>query len=113
MPRYQPISQESAINHKDTYQARLQAQLEEWEAGINSLQAEAGTIQSGDLPELRRAMLHPDRLADLRNRLAAARAKLTELMRADQEDWIALQESTERAWDELGDAMNSGNQRFE
>lgn len=112
-PRHQPISGERDINHKDAYQQRLQSQLEKWEAGINSLQAEAGRGQPGDQPELRKALLHPDRIADLRDKLAVARAKLTELRHTDQDDWIALREETERVWDEIGDAMNSGNHRFE
>lgn len=112
-PGHQPILWERDINHKVAYQQRLQAQLKKWEAGINSLQAEAGRGQSGDQPEIRKALFHPDRIADLRDRLAVARAKLTELEHADQDAWGALQEDTERVWDEIGDAMNSGNQRFE
>ena len=94
------------MDRKDVYQAKLQAQLDEWKADIAKLRAKAEKAQA----EAR--LKYMEEVDDLRAQQKKAEARLEALQNAHGEAWKDMKSGVEAAWDEMGDAMKRAWGRF-
>ena len=94
------------MNMKESYQQKLQAELDEWSAEINKLKAKA------DKAEADIKLKYYEQIEELREKQEAANGKLTELMAASDDAWEDLKAGAESAWLSLGDAVKKATSRF-
>lgn len=94
------------MSMKESYQQKLQAQLDEWNADIDKLKARA------DKAEATTKLKYYEKVEELREKQAAANAKLTELMAASDDAWEDLKVGAESAWLALGESVKSATSRF-
>ena len=80
------------MSNRTVFIARLKAQLDEWSAELHRLEARVGKagMDAGD--KYRHA------IDELRERKAAAEAKLDELSDAGEDTWEDLKDEAERIW---------------
>lgn len=86
------------MSMKESYEKKLQAQLDEWSADIDKLKAKA------DKAEANVQIAYYKQVDELRSMQKAASQKLAELKGAGDDAWEELKASIEKTWDRL--AMN-------
>jgi carbonic anhydrase len=84
----------------------MEAQLGEWGAEIDKLQAKADKVKE----DAKQGYL--DQIEDLRAKQAAMQAKLQELKTSDEGAWGDLKEGLDKSWNEIKDAFNKAADRF-
>jgi chromosome segregation ATPase len=88
------------------YRRKLRAQLDEWEAELNKLQARtekaAADVRLKKEEQLRR----------LRENKDALRAKLEALQTAGGDAWDRLKEGTDKAWNDFKEAVGRARAEF-
>mgnify|MGYP006309054223 CR=1 FL=1 len=94
------------MSMKESYEKKLQAQLDEWDAEINKLKAKADKAQADAQLE------YYEKVEELRMMQEAARAKLTELREAGDDAWEDLKAGLEAARDSMGKALKAAGSRF-
>lgn len=94
------------MSMKETYQQKLQAQLDEWNAEIEKLKAKS------DKAEADIKLEYYEEIEDLRVRQEAAREKLTTLKNASDDAWQDLKAGIDDAWHTLGEAVQKAVARF-
>ncbi|MGQ3684652.1 MAG: coiled coil domain-containing protein [Candidatus Loosdrechtia sp.] len=92
---------------KETYEKKLQAQLDEWEAEINKLKDKADKAAAEAQPEYNKL------IDELRSMQEAAKKKIAELKAAGDNAWEHLEEGIENIFNSLGKALDSMNSRFQ
>lgn len=97
---------EIIMSMKETYEQKLQAQLDEWGAEIDKLKAKAAKAEADAQLE------YYKQIEELRSMQEAANAKLAELKAAGDDAWEDLKAGIESAWDSLGTALKSASSRF-
>ena len=80
---------------RDAYVQKLKAQLDEWNADINKLEAESDQAEAGTKIEYQK------RIADLRARLKEVGDKIGELQQTGEEPWENLKQGLENSWEIL------------
>jgi uncharacterized coiled-coil DUF342 family protein len=98
---------EIIMSMKQTYEQKLQAQLDEWSAEIDKLKAKA------DKAEADTQLEYYKQIEGLRSKQEAANEKLAELKAASDDAWEDLKAGVESAWDSLGNALKSASSRFQ
>ncbi len=91
---------------QNAYKEKLAAQLKEWDAQINLLEAKAGKL-SADL-KLKRA----EEIVELRARQNAASEKMKELEKATGEAWEEVKLTADIVWEELKAGVTAAQQKF-
>jgi len=91
---------------KESYQEKLQAELDEWSADIDKLKAKA------DKAEANVKLEYYEQVEALRVKQEAAKDKLAVLKAASDDAWEDLKAGTESAWLALGDAIRKAASRF-
>ena len=91
---------------QNAYKEKLAAQLKEWDAQINLLEAKAGKL-SADL-KLKRA----EEIVELRARQNAASEKMKELEEATGEAWERVKLTAVIVWEELKAGVTAAQQKF-
>ncbi len=91
---------------QNAYKEKLAAQLKEWDAQINLLEAKAGKL-SADL-KLKRA----EEIVQLRARQNAASEKMKELEEATGEAWERVKLTADIVWEELKAGVTAAQQKF-
>lgn len=91
---------------KETYEEKLQAQLDEWGADIDKLKAKADSAEADVQLE------YYKQIEELRSMQETAANKLTELKDTSDDAWEDLKAGINSAWDSLGNALNSAASRF-
>ncbi len=91
---------------KETYQKKLQAQLDEWNTEIEKLKAKA------DKAEADIKLEYYEEIEDLRVQQDVAREKLAALKNASDDAWEDLKAGMDDAWHTLGDAVQKAATRF-
>ena len=91
---------------QEVYSQRMAAQLKEWNAQIELLEAKLVTA-TADL-ETRRVV----ELNALRAKHHAASEKLKDIGRVSGEAWEVVKVSADKMWDELKNAMNDIHSKF-
>ncbi len=97
---------EARITQQARYKAKLQAQLEEWDAELKVYRAraaEAGT-QAQQVWEREMQALEP--------RIEQGKVKMAELEQAREEAWEVARKEAEFAWSSLKTAVNNAREQF-
>ena len=91
---------------KQAYEERLEAQLREWNAEIELLQAKIAKARASAKVE------YSGLLKDLKSKRSDAQRKLRDLQRAGEGAWEDLREGVEEAWSQLRDGLKNALSRF-
>jgi len=91
---------------KDAYKQKMAAQLKEWTAQINLLEAKIENA-GADL-KVKRA----DELKALRAKQHAAAEKMKELEKATGDAWEQVKDTADKIWDELKEGVAKAHSKF-
>jgi chromosome segregation ATPase len=91
---------------KDAYKQKMEAQLNEWKAQIDLL--EAKIQNSGADMRVNRA----EELHELRGKWQAAAEKMHELEKSSGEAWEQVKETAEKIWEDLKVGVTSAHDKF-
>jgi recombinational DNA repair ATPase RecF len=91
---------------KDAYKQKMAAQLNEWTAQINLLEAKLDNT-GADLKVIRAKQLH-----ELRAKQRAASDKLQELEKASGEAWTQVKETADKIWEDLKAGVADAHSKF-
>jgi multidrug resistance efflux pump len=94
------------MSMKESYEKKLQAQLDEWSADIDKLKARA------DKAEANVQIAYYKQVDELRSMQKAASQKLAGLKDAGDDAWEDLKTGIEKTWDKLGHELKSAISRF-
>ena len=94
------------MSEKSAYQAKLEAQLEEWRADMEKMQARAKQLNAEARVEYER------QLAALQRRQEDAAERLRAMRRANEEAWEDMRKGAEKAWDDMAAAMRDAMSRY-
>jgi hypothetical protein len=94
------------MDKKEEYREMLEAQLKEWKAMIDRLEARTSLVSLETKADLLKA------IEELRQKKMAVKEKLNELQKAGGEAWDTLKEGVERAAAELKQAHDKIVSRF-
>jgi predicted RNase H-like nuclease (RuvC/YqgF family) len=95
------------IEKRDAYVQKLKAQLDEWNADINKLEAKA------DQAEVRAKIEYHKRIADLRARRKEVEDNIGELQQAGEGAWEDLKQGLENSWEILKISFTKAKSEFE
>lgn len=91
---------------KEAYKQKMAAQLKEWDAQINLLEAKVKNA-GADIKVKRAKELH-----ELRSKQQAATEKLKELGKASGAAWDQVKITTDKVWDELKAGVADARSKF-
>jgi len=91
---------------KEAYEKKIEAQLKEWNADIDKLQARADSAEADAQLE------YYQQIDDLRAKQEEAQTKLDELKEASDDAWEDLKAGVNSARDSLGDGLRSAISRY-
>lgn len=91
---------------QDAYKQKMAAQLKEWSAQINLLEAKLENI-GADLRVKR-----TEELQELRAKHHAASEKMKELEKASGEAWEQVKETADNIWEDLKTGLASAHSKF-
>ena len=91
---------------QDAYRQKMRAQLKEWSAQMNLLEARLDNV-SADLRVKRAEQLH-----DLRAKHHAAAEKMRELGKSTGEAWEQAKETADKMWDDFKDGLTEAQSKF-
>jgi uncharacterized coiled-coil DUF342 family protein len=94
------------MTDRSAYRQKLEAQLDEWRAEIDKLQAKA--VEAGADARIE----YEKQVEELREQQKEAQERLEELNDAGEEAWDDLKDGVEKAWDNLGNAVQKAVERF-
>jgi hypothetical protein len=88
------------------YQQKLEAQLKEWDAKLDQLNAKAQKATADA------RIKYENELESLKGKRAEAHKMLVELGKRGENAWEDMKDGAERVWDEMGKAMEKIAARF-
>jgi len=91
---------------QDSYKEKLSAQLKEWGAQIDVLEAKVESANA-DL-KVKRA----EAIRDLRVKQRVASAKMAELNAATGEAWDKVKDTADKVWDDLKAGLAAAHDKF-
>jgi uncharacterized coiled-coil DUF342 family protein len=91
---------------KEDYIDKMAAQLKDWSARIDELEARAGTIKS-DMKEG-----YENRIHELKEKRDAVTRKLQETGKATDEAWETFKTGVDHAWEDLKGAITAAREKF-
>jgi len=91
---------------QEAYKQKMAAQLKEWSAQINLM--EAKVENAGADMKVR----HAEQLDELRAKQGAAAEKMKELEQASSDAWEQLKEAADKAWDDLKTGLADAHDKF-
>jgi hypothetical protein len=94
------------VEVQDAYRQKMRAQLKEWSAQMNLLEARLDNV-SADLRVKRAEQLH-----ELRARHRAAADKMKELGKSTGEAWEQVKETADKMWDDFKDGLTEAQSKF-
>lgn len=94
------------MNHKDAYEKKMQARLDQWSAEIDGLKAQAEKADA----EARIAL--NEKIDEATAKKDSAKEKLDRLKDAGDDAWEDLKNGMEGAWSSLGTAVEAAKSRF-
>lgn len=94
------------MQKKELYERKLQAQLDEWTAEIDTLKARA------DKAEAEAQLEYYKQIESLRAMQQNAHTKLLDLKQAGDTAWEDMKAGMDQAWNSLGTAIRSASNRF-
>lgn len=90
----------------NAYKQKMAAQLKEWSAQINLLEAKLDKVSA----EMR--IKRAEELHELRAKQQAAAAKMKELGKSTGEAWEQLTDTADKMWDELRKGLAEAHSKF-
>ena len=96
----------TAASTKQSFQAKLEAQLEAWDGKLAELKTKAAESKVKTRAELEKQL---QGIAILRTE---AEGKLAQLRKRSDDAWLDLREETAKVWDELRAALDRTVKRF-
>ncbi len=94
------------MSMKESYEKKLQSQLDEWAAEIDKLKAKADSAEADAQLE------YYKQIEELRSMQDEAGRKLEELKGASDDAWEDLKAGMDSTWDSLSSAVKSAASRF-
>lgn len=94
------------MNKKKAYEEKLQAQLDEWNATIDTLKAKA------EKEKAEAKISYLETIEELQHKRMTARKKLQELQLAGDDALEELKDGIQQAWSELGEAVKAAISKF-
>jgi len=94
------------MDKKEEYRKKLEAQLKEWKAKIDDLEARGAKITSEAKTELMRE------IKELRQKKVNVKEKWNELQKVGTDSWDSMKEGVEKAVAELKGALDRVIARF-
>ncbi|MBE0594451.1 MAG: coiled coil domain-containing protein [Gemmatimonadales bacterium] len=91
---------------KEAYRKKLEAQLAQWDAKLDLWSANARKTTADA------RINYENELESLKGKRAAAQKKLEELGKRSENAWEDMKDGVEKAWDEMGKAMDRVAARF-
>lgn len=100
------VEREKAMNEKELYRQKHQAQLDEWAADVAKLRARAAGVKASAQIEM---IKH---LKELDDRIREARAKLSEHVAAGEGAWDSARKNMESTWAALKAGVSAAAAKF-
>ena len=94
------------MTERDAYVQKMKAQLDEWNAEIDKLQARTQQAK-GDAK-----LSYEQQLKSLRRQRDDAQARLTGIQDATEDAWRQFKEGADQAWSKLKDGMENAASAF-
>jgi hypothetical protein len=94
------------MENRDEYQGKMEAQLSEWGAEIDSLKARADKA-AADTRDV-----YYDQIETLHTKQALMQARLQELKMSGDDAWGDLKEGLEHSWNQVKDSFKTAAARF-
>lgn len=94
------------MNEKALYQQKKQAQLDEWEAEIDKLKAQASGASADAQIELNK------QIKVLEGKVEEGKTKLAEIAEASEDAWESIKEGVESAWYSIKSAFSDAAAKF-
>jgi hypothetical protein len=91
---------------KEAYKQKMAAQLKEWSAQINLLEAKAENVGAGI------KVRHAEVMLDLQAKQHIAIEKMNELESASSETWDQVKETSNKIWDDLKTGITEAHSKF-
>ena len=91
---------------QEAYKQKMSAQMKEWDAQINLLEAKMENV-GADIRIKRTQELH-----ELRAKQRAASEKMQELGKASGEAWQQVKETADKLWDDLKTGIADAHAKF-
>lgn len=91
---------------KDAYQKKLQAQLDQWKAEIDKLQAKSREA-SADMQ-----IKYQEQISELRVKRDKLETECDKIQAASVDAWKEFKTNADAAWDDMSAAMKSAWNRF-
>ncbi len=88
------------------YQEKAKAQLDEWEADLDKLRAQAKQKEAGDKIEME------NKIRELETKLAKGKAQYDELKTKGEGAWESVREGMDAAWDDLSASFKEAKSKF-
>jgi len=95
------------MNSKEAYQQKLQAQLAEWKAETDKLQARADQANADLQIDLNR------RVRELQAKQELAKTRLDELRAAGEASWDKLKSGVDKAFHDVGEGIKAASRELQ
>jgi hypothetical protein len=99
-------TKESIMELQEAYKQKRAAQLKEWSAQINLLEAKVENAEA-DLK-----IKYSNELVNLRSRQHAAAEKMKELAKASGDAWAQVKETSDKIWEDLKIGLAEAQAKF-
>ncbi|MCR9113597.1 MAG: hypothetical protein NXH84_10000 [Rhodobacteraceae bacterium] len=94
------------MTDKEAYEQKLQARLEEWQANIDKLRAQAK--EAGADAQIQ----YQKQIDEMREQREALEAKLKDIQNAQSAAWADIKTGADKAWDDMSKAMQDAWKRM-
>jgi DNA repair ATPase RecN len=94
------------MSKRDAFVSKLKAQLDEWNADLDRLEAKMRGAEAG------LKMKYEERIAALRRQRDEAKRRLSQIQEAAEDSWEHLKQGTEDAWAALKGAFARARDEF-
>ncbi len=94
------------MNDKKIYQQKKQAQLDQWQAEVAMLKAEASEANADARLKMSK------KIKTLETKIEEGKMKLSQLAGATDEAWDSIKDGVESAWDSLKHAFSEAASKF-
>jgi len=94
------------MGEKELYQQKMRAQLDEWKAEIQKLEAKAAGARADVQLEMNR------HIRTLKNKIEEGRTKLSALSGATEDAWESVKEGAESTWNSLKASFRDAASKF-
>jgi small-conductance mechanosensitive channel len=97
---------EDSMETKDAYVKKLKAQIDEWSAELDKLEAKAKKTSADAKLE------YETQIKALRQKYDSAKTRITEIQQASEGSWEDLKQGVESAWGAFKQGLDKAKARF-